>query len=63
MGLKGYRLWAMGQLDSTCRAPPCATPEPENIEAGGDGGGKDGVYRLLLIVSAVGLCTLNQDDP
>jgi hypothetical protein len=24
MGLKGYRLWAMGQLDSTCRAPPQA---------------------------------------
>jgi hypothetical protein len=22
MGLKDYRLWAMGQLDSTCRAPP-----------------------------------------
>jgi hypothetical protein len=22
MSLKGYRLWAMGQLDSTCRAPP-----------------------------------------
>jgi hypothetical protein len=22
MGLKGCRLWAMGQLDSTCRAPP-----------------------------------------
>jgi hypothetical protein len=22
MGLKGYRLWAMGKLDSTCRAPP-----------------------------------------
>jgi hypothetical protein len=22
MGLKGYGLWAMGQLDSTCRAPP-----------------------------------------
>jgi hypothetical protein len=22
MGLKGYRLWATGQLDSTCRAPP-----------------------------------------
>jgi hypothetical protein len=21
MGLNGYRLWAMGQLDSTCRAP------------------------------------------
>jgi hypothetical protein len=22
IGLKGYRLWATGQLDSTCRAPP-----------------------------------------
>jgi hypothetical protein len=22
MGLKGYRLWVMGQLDSTCSAPP-----------------------------------------
>jgi hypothetical protein len=22
MGLKGYRLWFMGQLDSACRAPP-----------------------------------------
>jgi hypothetical protein len=22
MGLKGYRLWVMGQLDSTCTAPP-----------------------------------------
>jgi hypothetical protein len=22
MGLKGHRLWDMGQLDSTCRAPP-----------------------------------------
>jgi hypothetical protein len=22
MGLKGYRLWATVQLDSTCRAPP-----------------------------------------
>jgi hypothetical protein len=22
MGLKGYRLWVMGQLDSTCRAAP-----------------------------------------
>jgi hypothetical protein len=26
MGLKGYRLWAMGQLDSTCRAPPLRAP-------------------------------------
>jgi hypothetical protein len=22
MGLKGYRLWVTGKLDSTCRAPP-----------------------------------------
>jgi hypothetical protein len=22
MVLKGYRLWVMGQLNSTCRAPP-----------------------------------------
>jgi hypothetical protein len=22
MGLKAYRLWVMGQLDSTCRAQP-----------------------------------------
>jgi hypothetical protein len=22
MVLKGYKLWVMGQLDSTCRAPP-----------------------------------------
>jgi hypothetical protein len=26
MGLKGYRLWAMGQLDSTCKDPSCAPP-------------------------------------
>jgi hypothetical protein len=25
MGLKGYRLWVMGQLDSTCRAPPLSS--------------------------------------
>jgi hypothetical protein len=22
MGLKGFSLWAMGQMNSTCRAPP-----------------------------------------
>jgi hypothetical protein len=26
MGLKGYRLWVMGQLDSTYRAPPPLIP-------------------------------------
>jgi hypothetical protein len=39
MGLKVYRLWDMGQLDSTCRAPPRtrtlvrpgpARPKPSN---------------------------------
>jgi hypothetical protein len=28
MGLKGYRLWAMGQLDSNYRAPPRPTVVP-----------------------------------
>jgi hypothetical protein len=27
MGVKGYRLWAMGQLDSTCRTPPLPPPD------------------------------------
>jgi hypothetical protein len=26
MGLKGYRLWDMGQLDSTCGAPRLEVP-------------------------------------
>jgi hypothetical protein len=26
MDLKGYRLWHMGKLDSTCRAPPRQRP-------------------------------------
>jgi hypothetical protein len=28
MGLKGYRLWAMGQLDSTCSAPTHSLKPP-----------------------------------
>jgi hypothetical protein len=33
MGLKGYRLWVMGQLDSTCSAPPLALDdEPQRGE-------------------------------
>jgi hypothetical protein len=42
MGLKGYRLWDMGQLDSTCRAPPRlprssarARPTPSGTAPGG----------------------------
>jgi hypothetical protein len=26
MGLKGYRLWVMGQLDSTCKSPTVGWP-------------------------------------
>ena len=28
MCLKGYSLWAMGQLDSTCKAPPLRVQDP-----------------------------------
>jgi hypothetical protein len=31
MGLKGYRLWVMGQLDSTCRAPPRGAAHPHSV--------------------------------
>jgi hypothetical protein len=32
MGLKGYRLWVMGQLDSTCSAPPwCTRSAPSSL--------------------------------
>jgi hypothetical protein len=34
MGLKGYRLWVMGQLDSTCRAPPRRTRRTAQPRAG-----------------------------
>jgi hypothetical protein len=37
MGLKGYRLRAMGQLDSTCRAPPSPTGAPRTGPSGGQG--------------------------
>jgi hypothetical protein len=40
MGLKGYRLWVMGQLDSTCSAPPRAEEVAfcEQLIGGGRGG-------------------------
>jgi hypothetical protein len=34
MGLKGYRLWVMGQLDSTCSAPPRPGLEVQAPEVG-----------------------------
>jgi hypothetical protein len=40
MGLKGYRLWVMGQLDSTCRAPPHG--------GGSDGFGHAHGHRLVV---------------
>jgi hypothetical protein len=36
MGLKGYRLWVVDQLDSTCSAPPRQLPEDDQ------GGGGEG---------------------
>ena len=33
MGLKGYRLWAMGQLDLTGRAPPRCDGDGKAVEA------------------------------
>ena len=33
MGLKGYRLWDMGQHDSTCRAPPWCSGTSGKIRA------------------------------
>jgi hypothetical protein len=39
MGLKGYRLWVMGQLDSTCRSPPLAVLGRASAAAGSPGGG------------------------
>jgi hypothetical protein len=34
MGLEGYRLWVMGQLDSTCRAPPRSDSIMSDAHAG-----------------------------
>jgi hypothetical protein len=51
MDFKGYRLWATGQLDSTCRAPPLPrTPgsqvnEAEPERKGPAGGRDDGESR------------------
>jgi hypothetical protein len=39
MGLKGYRLWVMGKLDSTCRAPtrygPCTSNQSDTTDTRG----------------------------
>jgi hypothetical protein len=35
MGSKGYRLWVMGQLDSTCRAPH-RVPAPPQVQLDGN---------------------------
>jgi hypothetical protein len=57
MGLKGYRLWAMCQLDSTCRAPPrqrVGHGAADLIEASGEAlktrdGGLDGPDVHLVL--------------
>jgi hypothetical protein len=45
MGLKGYRLWAMGQLDSTCRAPPRGLEVVDVRVHAPRGGGAEGAGR------------------
>jgi hypothetical protein len=62
MGLKGYRLWVMGQLDSMCRAPTRArtllrgwTQAPAfqllqlNREAGVGDGQRRGLHKLNAV--------------
>jgi hypothetical protein len=58
MGLKGYRLWVMGQLDSTCRAPVRATLP------GGHERVRDAFLDGNLWSAGVGpLYTCNSSDP
>jgi hypothetical protein len=45
MGLKGYRLWAMGQLDSNVQSPTAEMPP-------------DGVKTRTLIDSFPDMCRL-----
>jgi hypothetical protein len=42
MGLKGYRLWVMGQLDSTCRAPPPMVRQSRTAKRAYDAAGTTG---------------------
>jgi hypothetical protein len=53
MGLKGYRLWVMCQLDSTCRAPPQGIRRvvpPSRADGGDRAGNREdtvGVFRFI----------------
>jgi hypothetical protein len=47
MGLKGYRLWAMGKLDSTCRAPPMSVTSSQ----------EEKLLKLLSAALAMGTTT------
>jgi hypothetical protein len=53
MGLKDYSLWAMGQLDSTCRAPPRGARTARGAP-GGKGGSRaehcEALKVFLLLV-------------
>jgi hypothetical protein len=53
MGLKGYRLWVMGQLDSTCTAPPVVlfVRAPHDPPGGCGGGGALGRLGVALQVA------------
>jgi hypothetical protein len=55
MGLKGYRLWVMGQLDSTCTAPPQRARR-------GDGHLGVAAHKLTTNVETAILCDRFLDD-
>jgi hypothetical protein len=60
MGLKGYRLWVMGQLDSTCSAPPSPPRRPGRARTPpGQSPPRQLVGLALLHVMLVGLALLH----
>jgi hypothetical protein len=52
MGLKGYRLWVMGQIDSNVQSP-AAADSWGSIASSGNGGGGD-LPPLPPLCSAAG---------
>jgi hypothetical protein len=60
MGLKGYRLWVMGQLDSTCTAPPDVTPTRSPAS---DSARASAFSRAARSVSSSSLSRFNSSEP
>jgi hypothetical protein len=58
MGLKGYRLWVVGQLDSTCSASPgevrlVLLPETSSIHATNLTPGSDNENTVQLMTAVM----------